>query len=282
MNHAQTASLHPSDVRTPTSSGDEGDNVHSHIEERSTFTSTPESLQLTDHEISTSDWTIVDDHFLENKIVSALCVDAGDILLRLEASPFDMHLASDLFLHEHWRRTIILEPNDKPASPRGRPVCSIDSSIHAHIDKRMDLLSVVRNGSDLLKRRELHSDLTSIAQFCVTSGKKENGARQKSAWTMNFGVKGELSQTKSIHPENIFYGSQNFSFILDDVQRSTVKQSLANAIDYIWLTAKTSKNTFKKILLAWTPLVQFMADGLRTSLAVNILSSSVSCWSSCP
>ena len=247
VNHTRTASLQPSDVCTPTSSGDEGDHVHSDVDERSTSTSSPEGPQLTDNGyISSSDLTIVDDHFLENKVYSALYVDAGDILLRLEASPFDIYLASDLFLHQHWRRTIILERNKKPTLPRGRPVYSIDSSTHTHIDKRMDLLSVVRNGSDLLKRRELHSDLTSIAQFCVRSGKKENGARQKSAWTMNFGVKGELSQTKSIHPENIFYGSQNFSFILDDVQRSTVKQSLANAIDYIWLTANDIQKHLQK------------------------------------
>ena len=37
--------------------------------------------------------------------------------------------------------------------------------------------------------------------------------------------------------ENIFHGSQNFSSMLDDIQRLTVKQLLANAIDHIWLTA---------------------------------------------
>ena len=157
-----------------------------------------------------------------------------------------MCLALDLFLHKHWQRTFTLKQNKSPSPPRGRPIHTIDSDIHAHIDKRMDLPSITQNRSNSLKCRELHSNLASIAQFCVSCGKKENGSRQKCAWTMNFGVKGELSQNKSRPFDHFFCGLKPFSSIPADVWRSMVTQSLANMIDCIWLAANNVQTELHK------------------------------------
>ena len=188
----------------------------------------------------------MDENVLKKKTSSALFIDAHDILIRLETSPFDIYLASDLREYDHWRRTVNVEPRNCSFLPRGRSIYSIDSDIKTHIDKRMDLLSVIRKGSEFLERREMHCDLSAVAKFCAENGNRDNGSRQRAAWTMNFGVKGELSRSNIEPSDDIFYGSKQFSKISDHHMRETVKQSIANAVDYIWLTANDMQKALNK------------------------------------
>ena len=171
-------------------------------------------------------------------ISSQLYIETRETVYCLETAPVEMYLATGLCRYPHWRSTI--RKNCTTSFPGfGPQICNtvttyIPPSVESFVDKASDVLSVIRSTSGIFKRNELKADLFQLLLFCSKHG-EANGDRHSQSTTraMHFGIKGELKQPGK---DPLLYGSK-YLRCLDSYTRENIKRSIANIIDFMWVSS---------------------------------------------
>jgi len=108
-----------------------------------------------------------------------------------------------------------------------------------------DDLSVARPKSPIFNRNEelLEVDWSSVLTMCFVNGQSDKRRISRAARSLDFGVKVEFTT------KNQFYGMQHFNSFrgnFDEECSKRAKKSLANVIDFIWMTGNEIQQTLGK------------------------------------